>query len=134
MSMSVSIAGNKVTINGKVFIVPSGKPIKVINEKIYVDGQIWSKEEDSKYLTPPLEIEWEGDVAALKVTGNVTCGNVKRDVDASGDVECKDVQGNVNASGDVNAGAIGGSVNASGDVSCGKVSGNIMASGDVYTR
>lgn len=133
---SVSVAGNVVTINGKKFEVPKGKSISVRNQRIYVDGKLWegSSEEDSQYLESPLEIEWEGDLASIRVTGSVKCGDVHGRVDAGDSVRCGNVHGSVNAGDGVECGDVGGSVNAGDDVSCGKVGGSISAGGDVSIK
>lgn len=131
---SVSIVGNKVTINGREFIVPPGKNIKVVNQTIYVDGKVWSQEEDEPYLQPPFEVVWDGDIASLNVTGDVRCRNVLGNVSAGYDVHSGTIDGNVSAGRDVSGGDVSGNVSCGGNVSCSHVSGKISCGGNVNIK
>jgi autotransporter translocation and assembly factor TamB len=72
-------------------------------------------------------------VKTVDASGNVVCGPVTGDVDASGDVTVHgSVGGNVDSSSDVTVtGSVGGYVDASGDVRCGDVGQYVESSGDV---
>jgi hypothetical protein len=122
-----------IIINGDQF---SGKSIKVVNNKVYVDG---------KDITPDakeIKIYVEGSVNQLHVdsceylvvdgdantvsstSGNITVNEVKGNIKStSGDVIIYGSCGSVNTvSGDVKAGTINGSTSTvSGDIKNGKI-------------
>jgi hypothetical protein len=99
-----------VIINGKTY---EGSNIKVVNEKVWIDGKRVDAEPDSK------------SILHIEVTGTL------HNLDAGGSVTCQDVAGYVDAGGSVHSGNIGGDVDAGGSVHCGKVGGNIDAGGSV---
>ena len=63
--------------------------------------------------------------------GDVSCDSVGEAVNCGGDVSCDNVGGDIRAGGDVSCGDVGGSITAGDDVSCGDVKGNVCAGGDV---
>lgn len=103
---------NKIIINGKVIEVQNGKNISVVNDQVYVDGQLV----DSG-LSGIVKIQFEGDLASLKTSGNV---------DVHGSVE-----GNLTAGGNVESGDVTGNISAGGNISCGCVTGNASAGGNI---
>jgi len=121
----------QVHVNGKLFNVPNGANISVVNNVLYVDGQEYSGD---GYESKQFKIEITGGVANVKVErgdvtvhgnagsvdagGNISiAGSVSGDVDAGGNVTCGNVTGDVDAGGNVKCGLIGGSVDAGGNIS-----------------
>lgn len=102
-----------VTINGKTY---KGNNIKVVNDKVWVDGKRVDGEPDRK------------NILHIEVTGTLN------NLDADGSVTCQDVYGNVDAGGSVQAGNVGKSVDAGGSVNCGNVGGDVDAGGSVNYR
>jgi len=102
---------NIININGKLIKV-SGNNISVINDKVYVDGELVEEG-----LSGNVTISFEGELANLKTSGGATVnGDVHGDVDAGGSVKCGNVGKSVDAGGSVNCGNVGGDVDAGGSV------------------
>lgn len=129
-----------IIINGKKYEVNG--PISVINDRIYVNGQLF---ENGEPLERKVNITIVGDVHSIKldkgpsevnikITGNVG-GSITT---TSGDVEVAgDVLGDVKStSGDIKCKNVTGSVRTvSGDITCSKVAGNAnTVSGDIDGR
>jgi len=131
---------NTIIINGKKYEVNG--PVSMINDRIYVNGQLF---ENGEPLERKVNITIVGDVNSIKldkgpsevnikITGNVggsvtttsgdveVAGNVLGDVKStSGDIKCKDVTGSIRT--------------VSGDITCSKVAGNAnTVSGDIDGR
>jgi len=69
----------------------------------------------------------EGVLHNLEVAGDVHCGMIAGNVNASKSVTCGAVGGNVDAGTSVICGAVGGNVDAGTSVTCGDVNGNVDA-------
>ena len=111
---------NVIVVNGKKYTTNGGS-ISVINNKVYVDGELLSDcdEFKEKVINITVEGNVEGDISTdvgnITVKGNCT-GDVKT---TSGDVDCKDVGGDVKTvSGDVKCKFVSCGVHTvSGDIS-----------------
>lgn len=129
-----------IIINGKQYEVNG--PISIVNDRIYVNGQLF---ENGEPLERKVNITIVGDVHSIKldkgpsevnikITGNVD-GSITT---ASGDIEVAgDVLGDVKStSGDIKCKNVTGSVKTvSGDITCSKVDGNAnTVSGDIDSR
>jgi hypothetical protein len=129
-----------IIINGRQYEVNG--PISMINDRIYVNGQLF---ENGEALERKVNITIVGGVHSIKldkgpsevnikITGNVggsitttsgdveVAGNVLGDVKStSGDIKCKNVTGSVRT--------------VSGGITCSKVAGNAdTVSGDINSR
>ena len=106
------MSGNKMRINGKVYNIPAGANISVVNNVVLVDGK--KIPSDDVQIS---DVIIEGDTGPVRADGSVTVnGNVTGNVDAGGSVKAGNVSGKVNAGGSVKAADITGSVNAGGSV------------------
>lgn len=102
-----------VTING---ITYEGNNIKVINDKVWIDGKRLDKD-NVKPSNNILKVEVTGNLHNLYAGGSVEVkGNVYGDVDAGGSVHCGDVGKDVDAGGSVHAGDVAGDIDAGGSV------------------
>jgi cytoskeletal protein CcmA (bactofilin family) len=81
---------NTINVNGKSYSV-SGKNINVVNNKIYVDGNL-VEETDEKHVV----IEFKGDLASLVCNDAKIQGSVQGDVDANV-LHCEQINGDVDA-------------------------------------
>lgn len=129
-----------IIINGKQYEVNG--PISVINDRVYVNGQLF---ENGEPLERKVNITIVGDVHSIKLDKGPSEVNIKITgiVDGSitttsGDIE---VAGNVlgdvkSTSGDIKCNNVTGSVRTvSGDITCSKVAGNAnTVSGDIDDR
>ena len=107
-----------IIVNGKKYTV-HGNNVNVINDKIYVDGKLFT---DCETTEKTVNITIMGDVNSVKNE----CGEVKVTGKVMGDVSTM--------SGDIDiASEVGGSVTStSGDIKCGNVKGNAKTvSGDI---
>lgn len=122
-----------VNVNGKVYNIPNGKSISVINDKVFVDGKLFAGEEDSNVKTINITIEGNvdtvevdscnkleinGDVNGPLITGGsaTVSGNVSQGVQTGGSLKCGDIGGNVNAFGSVKCGDIKGAITSYGAI------------------
>lgn len=78
-----------------------------------------------------LEAALVGDVGNVVVWGNLTCGDVRGDVDAGSHVSCGDIGGSVSAGSSVSCADVEKDVSAGSSVNCGDVNGNILAGSSV---
>jgi hypothetical protein len=120
----------QINVNGKTFEVPDGSSINVINDNVYVNGEIYTGPGQE---TKDFKIEITGGLAHLSVVrGNVTVNGNTEQINCGGSVSVTgSVTGNVDAGGSVNCGNISGDVDAGGSVNCGSVGGDIDAGGSV---
>lgn len=119
---SISMSGNKVTINGKTIQVPNGN-VSIIDNKVFVNGKEFdTSDTDLNNSCGTVNIFIEGDVDKVECSGSVEVkGNVSKGIDCGGSVE---ITGNVDGSIDC-----GGSVQIKGDHK-----GSIDAGGSVSIR
>lgn len=107
-----------VHVDGRIVEVPDGSSIKIVNNKLYVNGLEWKGDDGGDgRLTGVVRIELSGDIKEVKtdsslhihgdVHGSVTagssiqCGNIIGHVKSGSYVKCGDVSGNINAVGSV---------------------------------
>jgi len=112
---------NFLKINGITHRV-EGNNIDIKNDKVYVD-----KKEITTIKDKVLNIQWEGELANLKVVGvkgTISCGDVRGDVEGI-NIKCGNVGGNVNAGENITCGDVGEYADAGGNITCKNVSGNI---------
>lgn len=100
-----------VTING---ITYEGSNIKVVNDKVWVDGKRVDAMPDKKQI---LHVIVTGNLHNLDTGGSATInGDVAGYVDAGGSIQCGDVGGYVDAGGSVQCRNVGGDIDAGGSV------------------
>ena len=104
---------NTIIVN-ETKIQTNGKNISVINNSVYVDGQIIQTN-----LSGDVNIKFEGDLASLKCGGSASInGNIKGDVDVGGSLDCNAIVGNIDVGGSVRCGKVSGDIDAGGSVKC----------------
>jgi len=103
----------KITVNGKSYDIPAGCSVSVVNNAVYVDGELVQRSDsDGIFIT--------GNVDTLTVDkGSVTVTGEVGDIQAGGSVSAGDVRGDVKAGGSVSCGAVAGDVKAGGSISYG---------------
>jgi len=103
----------KITVNGKSYDIPAGCSVSVVNNAVYVDGELVQRtDSDGVYITGNVEIlttdkgsiTVTGEVGTIKAGGSVSAGDVRGDVEAGGSVSCGSVAGDVKAGGSISYG------------------------------
>lgn len=109
---------SQVFVNGRTIHVPAGKSVSVINNQVFVDGVLFTDQDNPVNI---VNVVIEGNVGELKADGGVEVkGNVEGSIKCEGSVNCGDVKGDVKAGGSVNCGNVGGNLKAGGSVNCNK--------------
>lgn len=104
---------NSVTINGKTINV-KGNNISVINNKIYVDGNIIETGE----LSGDVHIIVDGNINKLETGSSATIkGDVLGDVKSGTSTTCQNINGSVKAGTSVSCGNVDGDVKAGTSIS-----------------
>lgn len=113
--MNIIQSGNKTIINGVEIKVPRNADISIVNNNIYINGELYVNEDIKNK-----------EIIKIVINGDV--GNVKSDID----IECKNVNGDVDCGRDCDInGDISGSVIAGRDIDCKKIGGNARAGRDI---
>lgn len=115
---SISMSGNKVTINGKTIQVPNGN-VSIINNKVFVDGKEIDTSDTDLSKSSIVNISIEGNVDKIHCNGSVEVkGNVSKGIDCGGSVQITgDVDGAIDCGGSVRiTGSHKGEIDAGGSV------------------
>jgi len=100
---SISMSGNKVTINGKTIQVPNGN-VSIINSKVFVNGkEIDTSDTDLNTGCGIVNISIEGNVEKIDCNGSVEVkGSVSKGIDCNGSIHIiGDVDGKIDCGGSV---------------------------------
>lgn len=119
INQSISMSGNKVTINGKTVQVPNGN-ISIVNNKIFVNGKEFNTDDTDLKNFGIVNVIIEGNVEKVDCNGNVEVkGDVTRSIDCGGSVSITgSVDGDIDCGGSVRIdGEHKGSIDAGGSVS-----------------
>lgn len=100
VNQSISMNGNKITINGKTIELPDGN-VSIINNKIFVNGKEFNTDDtDLKNSCGVINVIIEGNTEQIQCSGNVEVnGNVSKSIDCGGSIN---IIGNI--TGDIDAG------------------------------
>jgi hypothetical protein len=99
-----NIIGNNIVRNVTISR-KNGKTTTVVDDQVVHDS-----------FETDLDVKLEGFVANVTVYGNLTCGDVGKNVDCTGEIKCKNIQGNVTVTGDMECEVVNGNVNIVGNL------------------
>jgi hypothetical protein len=107
---------SKVVVNGKTFEIPNGVSVSIVNNKVYINNELWTDIE----ATGPVKLIVDGDIGTIMTEGSAEInGTVNGHVDVGGSLK-------------VYNGGIQGNVHVGGSVKCEKITGGVVAGGSVH--